>query len=59
MQPSNKTTVGATVLASAVNTIAVFAENKLGAGLTPEVAAAQGVILVGLFGAYLPRRLRG
>jgi hypothetical protein len=59
MKPSGKTTVGATVLAGAVNTIAVFAENKLGAGLTPEVAAAQGVVFIAVFGAYLPRRLRG
>lgn len=55
MQPSSKTTVGATALGAAVNTIIVFFENKLGAGLTPEVAAAQGVIVVAIFGRFLPR----
>lgn len=55
MKPSNKTTAGATVIGAAVNTIAVFAENKLGAGITPEVAAAQGIVVVAIFGAIFPR----
>lgn len=55
MQPSTKTTVGAAALGAAVNTIVVFSENKLGAGFTPEVAAAQGVIFVAIFGRIFPR----
>lgn len=54
MKSPMKTTVGATAFGAAVNTIVVFVENKLGLGITPEVAAAQGVIFVGLFGRIFP-----
>lgn len=52
---TNKTTVGAAAVGAAVNTLVVFAETKLGAGITPEVAAAQGVVLVAIFGRIFPR----
>lgn len=55
MNSKTKTTVGATAIGAALNTIVVFVENKLGAGVTPEVAAAQGIVFVGLFGRIFPR----
>jgi adenosyl cobinamide kinase/adenosyl cobinamide phosphate guanylyltransferase len=54
MNSKTKTTVGATAIGAAVNTIVVFVENKLGVGITPEVAAAQGVVFVAAFGRVFP-----
>jgi hypothetical protein len=54
MKPSTKTTVGATTLGAAVSVITVFAENKLGLGITPEVAAAEATVFTAAFGAFLP-----
>lgn len=54
MKASAKTTVGATVVGAAVGVIAVFVENKLGAGITPEVAAAETTCFTALFGTFLP-----
>lgn len=52
---NNDTTVTTTTLGGALAVVAVFVENKLGAGITAEVAAAQAVIFAAVLGLLLPR----
>jgi hypothetical protein len=54
MKASNKTTVRATVVGAALGVIAVFVENKFGAGITAEVAAAETTLFTAVFGTFLP-----
>ena len=52
---SNDTTVSVSAVGGAFAVVAVFIANKLGAGVTAEVAAAAAVIFTAAIGLVLPR----
>ena len=51
----NDTTVTTTTVGGAIAVVAAFIENKLGLGITAEVAAAQAVLFAAVLGLLLPR----
>jgi hypothetical protein len=53
---TNDTKVTTSAAGGALAVVAVFVENKLGAGVTAEVAAAQVVLFSALLGLVLPSR---